>query len=407
MAQESSPMAMRQVKTVADVDLSGKRVLVRVDFNVPIAEEKVTDDTRIRAALPTIEFLLNRSAKVILMSHLGRPNGQKNLKYTLRPVAQTLSSLLRRPVLFLDDCIGQKVLETIDELDEGSVVLLENLRFYGQEEANDAKFAAQLAKYGDAYVDDAFGTAHRAHASTVAVPKLLPIRVAGFLLAKELEFLGAKTSHPERPFVVVLGGAKVSDKIAVIDALLDRCDSMIIGGAMAYTFKLALGESVGKSLVEPDRVNDARRALQKAQEKNVKLLLPVDTLCSDGLNVEKRTIGATQIVDKDIPDGWEGVDIGPKTVRLFGKAIAAAKTILWNGPVGVFEIPESARGTYAIAKFVAESKAVSIVGGGDSISALNSSGYAKDITFISTGGGASLEFLEGKELPGVMALQVK
>jgi 3-phosphoglycerate kinase len=400
-------MMTKLVKTVADVDLSEKRVLVRVDFNVPIAADKVADDTRIRAALPTIEFLLKRSAKVVLASHLGRPNGQRNQKYTLRPVAQALSSLIRKPVLFLDDCIGQKVTAALDELDYGSVVLLENLRFYEQEEANDTAFAAELAKCGDAYVNDAFGTAHRAHASTVGVTKFIPIKVAGFLMEKELEFLGTKISQPKRPFVVILGGAKVSDKIAVIDSLLDRCDAMLIGGAMAYTFKLALGESVGKSPVEPDRAEAALRAVNKAKKKNIELLLPIDTLCCASLNVEKKQISETKVFTGGIPAEYNGVDIGPKTVSLFSKHIDTAQTIFWNGPMGIFEIPACAKGTFAIAKFIAKSKAVSIVGGGDSISALNSSGNADDITFISTGGGASLEFLEGKDLPGVCALQCK
>ncbi|MDR3316952.1 MAG: phosphoglycerate kinase [Puniceicoccales bacterium] len=398
---------MKRIQTVADVNLTGKKVLVRVDFNVPISNGKVTDNTRIRASLPTVEHLLRHSNKVILLSHLGRPNGQKNSKYTLRPVAQELSFLLRRPVLFLDDCLGPEVASTIDELGDGSVILLENLRFYAEEEANDPTFSAKLASYGEAYVNDAFGTAHRAHASTVGIPRLIPIRVAGFLMQRELEFLGAKTSQPERPFTVILGGAKVSDKIAVIDALLNRCDAMLIGGAMAYTFKFALGETVGKSLVEPNRVEDAHRALLKARDKKVELILPVDSQCTDLLDLEKKKIGKLRTVEGSIPDGWIGVDIGPKTIRSFGKCIADSRTILWNGPVGVFEIPACAEGTSAIAKFIADSKALSIVGGGDSIGALHASGRAEDISFISTGGGASLEFLEGKELPGVAALDRK
>jgi 3-phosphoglycerate kinase len=392
------------LKTIADVNLREKRVLLRVDFNVPLSGGKVSDGSRIRAALPTINYLLEQSAKVVLMSHLGRPNGEKNPKYSLRPVAQELSSLLSRPVLFLDDCLGAGAAATIGELDDGSVVLLENLRFYGEEEANDSAFAAKLASYGDAYVNDAFGTAHRAHASTVGIPRLLPIKAAGFLMQKELEFLGDRTAKPERPFAVILGGAKVSDKIAVIDALLEKCDRMLIGGAMAYTFQLARGESTGKSPVERDRVDDARRAIGKAKQKGVELLLPVDALCTDSLDFAGRKVGNLRTVDGSIPEGWQGVDIGPKTIGAFGRALGGAKTIFWNGPMGVSEIPSCAEGTFSIAKFVGQSKALSIVGGGDSIDALNKSGRAGDVTFISTGGGASLEFLEGKVLPGVAAL---
>ncbi|MDR0340572.1 MAG: phosphoglycerate kinase [Puniceicoccales bacterium] len=395
---------MKRLQTVADANVREKRVLVRVDFNVPIGGGKVTDGSRIRAALPTIHYLLGQSAKVVLMSHLGRPDGKKNPKYSLRSVAQELSAMLSRPVLFLDDCLGADVARTIDELDESSVVLLENLRFYAGEEANDPKFAAQLACYGDVYVNDAFGTAHRAHASTVGVPALLPVKVAGFLMQKELEFLGNRTGDPERPFAVVLGGAKVSDKIGVIDALLDRCDRMLIGGAMAFTFQLARGESVGNSPAEPSRSDDALRAIRKAEEKGVQLLLPVDTRCTDHLDFAKRAVGELRTVAGHIPAGWQGVDIGPKTIGAFGRAIADAKTVLWNGPMGVAEIPSCAEGTFAVAKFIADSKALSIVGGGDSIEALNRSGRAGDIAFISTGGGASLEFLEGKELPGVAVL---
>ncbi|MDR0678725.1 MAG: phosphoglycerate kinase [Puniceicoccales bacterium] len=395
---------MKRLQTIADADVREKRVLVRVDFNVPLEEGKVADGSRIRAALPTIHYLLGQSAKVLLMSHLGRPNGQKNPKYSLRSVAQELSAMLSRPVLFLDDCLGVDVARTIDELDEGSVVLLENLRFYAGEEANDPKFAAQLACYGDVYVNDAFGTAHRAHASTVGVPALLPVKVAGFLMQKELEFLGNRTGDPKRPFAVVLGGAKVSDKIGVIDALLDRCDRMLIGGAMAYTFQLARGESVGNSPAEPGRLEDALCAIRKAEEKGVQLLLPVDTRCTDRLDFAKRSVGELRTVAGPIPAGWQGVDIGPKTIGAFGRAIESAQTVLWNGPMGIAEIPSCAEGTFAVAKFIADSKALSIVGGGDSIEALNRSGRAGDITFISTGGGASLEFLEGKELPGVAVL---
>lgn len=397
---------MKQVQTITDVNLKGKQVLVRVDYNVPMKDGKITDNTRIVATLPTINYLLSQSAKVVLMSHLGRPKGQKNLKYSLRPVAQELSRLLKRPVLFLEDAIGSDVEETIRDLDEGSVVLLENLRFYPEEEANDPEFSKQLAHYGDIYVNDAFGTAHRAHASTAGVPALLPIKVAGFLIQKELEFLGTKTAQPERPFTVILGGAKVSDKIGVIDTLLEKCNSMLIGGAMAYTFLKAQGKNVGKSLVEEDKLEAARAALGKAEKLGVQLLLPVDHVITDCLDFEAGTVGEIKVVE-DILEDWMGIDIGPKTVEQYSSVIQSAKTVLWNGPMGVFEIDAASKGTFAIAKGVAESSAISIVGGGDSIQAIAKSGYADKITFMSTGGGASLEFLEGKDLPGISALNSK
>lgn len=397
---------MKQVQTITDVNLKGKQVLVRVDYNVPMKDGKITDNTRIVATLPTINYLLSQSAKVILMSHLGRPKGQKNLKYSLRPVAQELSRLLKRPVLFLDDAIGNNVEETIRDLDEGSVVLLENLRFYPQEEANDPEFSKQLARYGDIYVNDAFGTAHRAHASTAGVPAFLPIKVAGFLIQKELEFLGTKTAQPERPFTVILGGAKVSDKIGVIDNLLEKCNSMLIGGAMAYTFLKAQGKNVGNSLVEEDKLESAQAAIKKAEQLGVQLLLPVDHVITDHLDFEAGTVGEIKVVD-DILEGWMGIDIGPKTVEQYSSVIRSSKTVLWNGPMGVFEIEAASKGTFAIAKAVAESSAISIVGGGDSIQAISKSGYADKITFMSTGGGASLEFLEGKDLPGISALNSK
>jgi 3-phosphoglycerate kinase len=395
------------VQTIADVDLSQKNVLVRVDFNVPLENGKVADNSRIQAALPTIDYLIKRAAKVVLLSHLGRPKAQKNLKYSLLPTAQELSRLLGRPVIFLEDCLGADVQKTIGEMENGSVVMLENLRFYAEEEKNDREFAKKLASYGDAFVNDAFGTAHRAHASTAGIPSMLPIKVAGFLMQKELEFLGGKTANPERPFTVILGGAKVSDKIGVIDALLDKCNNMLIGGAMAYTFHLALGKNSGNSLVEKDRVKDAKAALEKAAKKGVKILLPIDSVATDTLNFEARTIGDVKIVSEDIPEGWQGVDIGPKTIGIFGDIIENSKTIFWNGPMGVFEISACSSGTFAIAKAVAQSGGISIVGGGDSITAINKSGFSDKIDFMSTGGGASLEFLEGKEMPGVAALSTK
>ncbi|MDR2030224.1 MAG: phosphoglycerate kinase [Puniceicoccales bacterium] len=399
---------MRAIQTVTDVNLAERSVLLRVDFNVPLKDGQVMDDTRIREALPTIRHLLKRSAKVILMSHLGRPDGQVDLRYSLRPVARELSKLLSRPVLFIENCIGADVGQKLEELDEGSVILLENLRFHGGEEANDPAFAAQLASYGDAYVNDAFGSAHRAHASTVGVPALLPIKVAGFLMQKELDFLGAKTAQPERPFTVILGGLKVGDKIGVIDALLDRCDCMLIGGAMAFTFLKAMGMDVGKSPVEKDRLEDVVHAMEKAKKLGVELLLPVDTLCTDRLDLAAGTVGELrQWTGSIVEDGWIGVDIGQLTVERYARAIAAAKTIFWNGPMGIFEIESCSKGTFAIAGHVADADATSIIGGGDSVRAIHQSGRVEDITFISTGGGASLEFLEGKVLPGVAALNSK
>lgn len=383
-------------------------MLVRVDYNVPLEDGKVADRTRIEATLPTINYLLQESVKVVLMSHLGRPKGEKNLRDSLRPVAQELSRLLHRPVLFLDDCMGANVKQTIEEIDENSVVLLENLRFYKGETDNDPAFAQQLASYGDAYVNDAFGTAHRAHASTVGVPKLLPTKVAGFLIQRELEFLGSKVSNPERPFTVILGGAKVSDKIGVIDSLLDRCDRMIIGGAMAFTFLRAQGKNVGSSLLEEEKIPQALEALEKAKDRGVEFLLPDDFLVTDQLDLEKRQVGNLKTVSCDnIENGWIGIDIGPKSIQKFRAAVENCKTILWNGPMGIFEIEASSAGTIAMASAVGNSNATSIVGGGDSIKAIHQSGFEEKISFISTGGGASLEFLEGKELPGIAALNSK
>lgn len=396
---------MSKIKTVRDVDLAGKRVFVRVDFNVPFDEHgQIADETRILGALPTIRHLLDQGAKVILASHLGRPKGKVDQRYTLRPVAAALAEHLAQPVQFLDDCVGESVESAVNAMEAGSVILLENVRFHPGEETNDPEFAAQLARLADAYVNDAFGTAHRAHASTEGMAHLLDVRVAGLLMERELDFLGEKTAHPERPFVVILGGAKVSDKIQVIDALLDRCDAMLIGGAMAYTFALANGKKTGDSLTEPDKVDLAKQAIEKAREKGVRLLLPVDTRVTDKLDFANASVGTLKVIQGDIEEGWEGVDIGPETVALFEEEIRNAKTLLWNGPMGVFEISSCAEGTFAIAKAVAQSQAVSIIGGGDSVKAIHQSGFGGDVSFISTGGGASLEFLEGKVLPGVSAL---
>ena len=391
-------------KTIKDINVNGKRVLVRVDFNVPVKGGEITDDTRIEAALPTIKHLVGEGGRVILMSHLGRPKGERNEDYSLAPVAKALSDKLGQPVAFAEDCIGTKAEEAAAALEDGQVLLLENVRFHKGETDNDREFARQLAALGEVYVNDAFGTAHRAHASTEGVTKFLSPCVCGFLIEKELTFLGEKTAHPDRPFVVILGGAKVSDKITVIDALLEKADRILIGGAMAYTFKLAQGGKVGDSLSEPDKVETAKAALRKAREKGVDFMLPVDNLVCNDLDFGAGTLGETKVQEGDIADGWEGIDIGPKTTAQYEQAVREAKTVLWNGPMGIFEIEASAAGTFAVAKAVAEGDALSIIGGGDSVKAIKKSGYADKVDFMSTGGGASLEFLEGKELPGVVAL---
>ncbi|MEO0797276.1 MAG: phosphoglycerate kinase [Verrucomicrobiota bacterium] len=399
---------MASVKTVQDVNLTSKRVLVRCDFNVPFdSEGKISDDTRIVGALPTIKHLVAQGAKVILCSHLGRPKGEKNPKFTLAPVAAELATKLGQPVTFVEDCIGETVKTAVDSMSEGQVILLENVRYYAGEEKNDPEFAKELASVAEAYVNDAFGTAHRAHASTEGVAHLVDTKVAGFLIEKELEFLGRKTETPERPFVVILGGAKVSDKISVIDALLEKCDTMLIGGAMAYTFALANGKKVGNSLSEPDKVETAKAAIEKAKAKGVSLLLPDDTLITNSLDFGAGAVGDVKVIEGDIEDGWEGVDIGPKTIKAYQEAVKNAKTVLWNGPMGVFEIKACAQGTFAIAESVATADCTSIIGGGDSVKAIKSSGHGDNVSFISTGGGASLEFLEGKTLPGVAALETK
>jgi phosphoglycerate kinase len=402
------PSTLHQMKssipTFADTNFSGKTVFVRVDFNVPLDGTTITDDSRIAGAVPTIKHLIDQGAIIVLGSHLGRPKSQKNLKYSLRPVAADLAAKLNQPVTFLEDCIGETVEAAIAAGQPGQVFLLENLRFYAGEEANDPEFCSALARPCNAYVNDAFGTAHRAHASTAGIAALLPHRAAGFLIEKELAYLGEKTNNPDRPFVVILGGAKVSDKISVIDALLEKADMMLIGGAMAYTFALAQGRTIGKSLSEPDKVDTAKSALAKAEAKGVKLLLPVDNITTNSLDFGSKSVGTTQVAEGNIPDGWEGVDIGPKTVELFRDAVAGAKTVLWNGPMGIFEIDACAAGTKAVAEAVAKSEATSIIGGGDSVTAIKQLGYGDQVTFMSTGGGASLEFLEGKVLPGVAAL---
>ncbi|EMT38498.1 phosphoglycerate kinase [Thermoanaerobacter thermohydrosulfuricus] len=391
-------------KTVRDIDVAGKRVLVRVDFNVPMDENKnITDDTRIKAALPTIEYLINHNAKVILVSHLGRPKGKVNPEYSLKPVAKRLSELLGKQVIMAEDVIGDDAKTKAAALKEGEVLLLENVRFHAEEEKNDTQFAKELASLADIYVNDAFGTAHRAHASTAGVAAYLPA-VSGFLIEKELTIMGEALENPKRPFVAILGGAKVSDKIGVITNLLEKVDSLLIGGGMAYTFIKAKGYEIGKSLLEEDKIELAKELMEKAKQKGVNLMLPVDTVIAK----ELKSGVPYEVVDIDkMPQDQIGVDIGPKTIEEYSKVIKRAMTVVWNGPMGVFEIPEFAKGTEAIAKALSECKGTTIVGGGDSAAAIEQLGYADKVTHISTGGGASLEFLEGKVLPGIDVLNDK
>ena len=391
-------------KTIEDIDVSGKKVLVRCDFNVPLDENKnITDETRINAALPTIKYLLEHGAAVILCSHLGRPKGEFNMKYSLAPVAKRLSEKLGFEVKLAKDVIGPDAKKLAAEVKPGEAVLLENVRFHAEEEKNDPAFAKELASMADIYVSDAFGTVHRAHASTAGVTEYLPA-VAGFLIGKELNFLGKAVTNPERPFVAILGGAKVKDKIGVITNLIEKVDTLLIGGGMAYTFMKATGGEIGNSLCDEERLGLALELLDKAKAKGVKLLLPVDNVCGKEFSNDTE-----QMVCESgkIPEGWECLDIGPKTVELFSKEIKAAKTVVWNGPMGVFEMPNFAKGTLAIATAMAESDATTIIGGGDSAAAVTQMGLADKMSHISTGGGASLEFLEGKTLPGVAALNDK
>ena len=392
-------------KTIEDIDVSGKKVLVRVDFNVPLDENgRITDETRIKAALPTIKYLLEHNAAVILCSHLGRPKGEFNMKYSLAPVASRLKEIFgENRVTFASDIIGESAKQAVSSLKPGNIVLLENLRFHKEEEKNDPAFAKALAAYADIYVNDAFGTAHRAHASTAGVADYLPA-VAGELIGKELSVMGKALDNPERPFVAILGGRKVSDKIGVINNLLEKVDTLIIGGAMSYTFFKAMGLNIGNSLVEEDKLSLAKQLLAKAEAKGIKMLLPVDCVLANDFNAHAEML----TVDYDkIPDGWEGMDIGPKTRELYAQAIKPAKTVIWNGPMGVFEFPRFAEGTKAVAKAMSECSGTTIIGGGDSAAAVEQLGFASKITHISTGGGASLEFLEGLELPGVAALNDK
>jgi phosphoglycerate kinase len=397
--------------SIRDLDLANKRVLIRVDFNVPLSDDgsEILDETRIQETLPTLEFALRRHAKVILASHLGRPKGKPNAKYSLRPIVDRLRVLLDRAlgesinVAFSPDCVGELATELARQLESRQVLLLENLRFHAGEEANDPVFAKQLAGLCDLYVNDAFGAAHRAHASTEGITHFVKQAAAGLLMEKELTYLGKALEDPEKPFVAILGGAKVSDKILVIDHLLSKVDTLLIGGGMAYTFLQARGQGIGKSLVEADKVDIARRTLERAKQKGVLFLLPIDHVLADKFAPDAET----QIFagDGPFPADWMALDIGPETIELFSKEITGARTIVWNGPMGVFEMPAFARGTMAIAEAVADNAAaITIAGGGDSVSAIKQAGVADRIKHISTGGGASLEFLEGKALPGVAAL---
>ena len=391
-------------KTVKDIDVASKRVLVRVDFNVPLKDGVITDETRITAALPTIKYLIDHKAKVILCSHLGRPAGTGfEEKFSLAPVAKRLQELLPTKVVMASDVIGESAEKAVSELKDGEVVLLENLRFHKQETKNDPEFAKKLASFADLYVNDAFGTAHRAHASTYGVTLYLPA-VAGFLIGKELDTMGKALENPERPFVTVLGGAKIADKIGVIENLLTKVDTLILGGGMANTFLAAKGNDMQKSLVDQDSIGIAAEIIKKAEDAGVKLLMPVDVSAAEAFDADAKYVNAPVSA---IPEGYTALDIGTETRKIFADAVKNAKTVIWNGPMGVAEMPAFAQGTEAVAKALAESGAITIIGGGDSAAAVKKLGYADRMTHISTGGGASLEFLEGKELPGIAALNDK
>ncbi len=384
-------------KTVKDIDIKNKRVLMRVDFNVPMADGKVTDDKRIKAALPTIKYVLEQGTSLILMSHLGRPKSASDSAFSLRAASEVLAALLETPVKMAPDCVGAEVEKMAKEMKPGDVMMLENTRYHPGEEKNDLGLARQMASLGDVYVNDAFGSAHRAHSSTEGIARFLPA-VSGFLMEQELEYLGRAVANPVHPYIAILGGAKISDKILVVEALLSKCDKLIIGGGMANTFLAAQGLNMQDSLVEAESLEMAKSIMAKSSDK---LILPVDAIIADKFDAEANT----QIVDVDkIPSGWRMLDVGPKTLELYKTSLNGVKLVVWNGPVGVFEMPKFAEGTFALARMLAESGAITVIGGGDSASAVKKAGVAKQMTHVSTGGGASLELLEGKELPGVAAL---
>lgn len=388
--------------TIRDIELSGKKVLMRVDFNVPLDEnQNITEDARIRAALPTIQYAVEQGATVVLAAHLGRPKGEKKPEFSLKPAADRLAELLGKPVSFLDDCIGDAVKQAIKDARAGDVILLENVRFYTGETKNDPEFAKQLAEGLDCAVNDAFGTAHRAHASNVGVTQYLSPAVAGLLLEKEIEYFGKVIDDPQRPVVAILGGAKVSGKLQVITNLMKKVDTLLIGGGMMFTFLKAQGLSIGNSMVEDDLLDTAKDILKQAEEAGVKLLLPTDCIVADTFDA---AANSKLVSVNEIPDGWLGLDIGPDSIALFQKALDGAKTVVWNGPMGVFEMDAFSKGTVDLANTVAAADAVSIIGGGDTVSAINKAGVGDKVSFISTGGGASLELLEGKELPGIASL---
>ncbi len=396
---------MLNKKSVEDIQVKGKRVLVRCDFNVPLADGKITDETRIDGALPTIKYLIENGAKVILCSHMGKPKGEPKPELSLAPVAKALSAKLGKDVVFAadDNVVGENAKKAVAEMAEGDVVLLENTRYRAEETKNVADFSKELASLADVFVNDAFGTAHRAHCSNVGVTEYLDTAACGYLIQKEIEFLGNAVNNPVRPLVAVLGGSKVSSKISVINNLLEKVDTLIIGGGMAYTFMKALGKNVGDSLLEADYIDYAKEMMEKAEKKGVKLLIPVDTVVAKEFNNDAES----KVSENGIEDGWMGLDIGPKTVELFSDALKDAKTVVWNGPMGVFEMSNFAKGTNAIANVLAEIDATTIIGGGDSVAAVNQAGLGDKMSHISTGGGASLEFLEGKDLPGIVAINDK